>query len=149
VAITGDGVSFNTVYRDADILWPVQELSIPLVFFAHQNPVQWDQGSTREDAAALRSPTATDDVLLFYDMVKVVAKALYLGERVSDADKFAAKVRAEPFYGLDGERRTGEGEHIVVVRPQFGDGGRVAREAVLEVHRRKAGKWELYRSLTR
>src|SRR5262249_61671561 len=41
VAVTGDGVSFNTVFRDGDVVWPVRELSIPLVFFAHQNPVAW------------------------------------------------------------------------------------------------------------
>src|SRR5262245_19188011 len=143
VAITDDGVSFNTVYRDADVLWPVQELSIPLVFFAHQNPVAWETGPGPADTSAVRQ-TATDDVLLFYDMVKVMAKALYLGERVTDADRFAAKVRAEPLYGPEGERRTGEGEYIVVVRPQFLENGRVAREAVLEVHRHQAGRWERF-----
>jgi hypothetical protein len=147
VAVTGDGVSFNTVYRDADVLWPVQELSIPLVFFAHQDPVAWDEGGPSADSGTLR--TATDDVLLFSDMVKVAAKALYLGERVTDADKLGAKVRADAFYGPDGERRTGEGEYIVVVRPQFPDNGRVGREAVLDVHRRKAGRWELVQRLSR
>jgi hypothetical protein len=149
VAVTGDGVSFNTVYRDWDVAWPVQELSIPLVFFAHQDPVRWDPPEAPVDATSLRQPTATDDVLLFADMIQVAAKALYLGERVTDADKFGVKLRAvslrpgdPPFYGPDGERQTGRGEYVVVVRPRFVDDKRVAKEADLEVFTRKAGTWE-------
>ncbi|HEX3150285.1 MAG TPA: hypothetical protein VHR66_19570 [Gemmataceae bacterium] len=149
VAVTGDGVSFNTVYRDADVIWPVQELSIPLVFFAHESPVAWSGGDGPADTASLHPPTATDDVLLFFDMINVAAQALYLGERVNDADKFGERVRAQPFYAADGERRTGEGEHIVVVRPQFGNDGRVSRETVLEVFKRKAGAWELVTRLVK
>ena len=88
VAVTGDGVSFNTVYRDGDVAWPVQELSVPLVFFAHQDPVRWDLAGA-PDTTSLYPPTATDDVLLFADMIQVAAKALYLGERATDADRFS------------------------------------------------------------
>jgi hypothetical protein len=155
VAVTGDGVSFNTMYRDGDVAWPVQELSVPLVFFAHQDPVRWDPPATAGDPTTLHPPTATDDVLLFADMVEVAARALYLGERVTDADKFGQKLRAASpregaprFYGPDGERPTGQGEYVVVVRPQF-DGGRVLKDAVLDVYTRKAGQWERVRRLDR
>jgi len=154
VAVTGDGVSFNTVFRDGDVAWPVQELSIPLVFFAHANPVAWTGDEGPPDTTSLHPPSATDDVLQFADMIKVAAKALYLGERVTDADKFMAKLRtvsaregSPPFYGPDGERRTGEGEYVVVVRPQFGEGGRVFKQAAFDVFTRKAGKWERVKQL--
>jgi hypothetical protein len=142
VAVTGDGVSFNTVFRDGDVAWPVQELSIPLVFFAHANPVAWTSDGGPADTASLHPPSATDDVLQFADMIKVVAKALYLGERVTNADDLAALIRKQDFYGADGERKTGRGEYVVVVRPQFGEGGRVAKDPVLDVYTRRAGTWE-------
>jgi hypothetical protein len=147
VAVTGDGVSFNTVFRDADVAWPVQELSIPLVFFAHQDPVAWDS----ETGEGLDRRSATDDVLLFADMIQVIAEAIYIGDKVKHADKLMAKLRAQQpgFYTPDGERRTGEGEYIVVLRPQFGEGGRVLREAMYEVFKREGGKWKLVRRLVK
>lgn len=155
VAVTGDGVSFNTMYRDGDVAWPVQELSIPLVFFAHQDPVRWDPPSAT-DPTSLHPPTATDDVLLFADMIQVAAKAIYLGERVTEADRFGQKLRtvrprdgAPVYYGPDGERQTGQGEYVVVVRPQFTEAGRVLKEAVLDVYTRRAGTWEHTRQVRR
>lgn len=150
VAVTGDGVSFNTVFRDADVAWPVQELSIPLVFFAHQNPVAWDTSEGPSAASqvppeiALHQPTATDDVLLGADMIRVIAEALYLGDKVKHADKLLAKLRANQpgFYTPDGERRTGEGEYVIVVRPQFEEGGRVKHEATYDVYTRTGGQWK-------
>jgi hypothetical protein len=141
VAVTGDGVSFNTMYRDADVAWPIRELSIPLVFFAHQNPVAW--------GTAGQPPNATDDLLLFADIIRVIAQGIFHGEQVSNADELAAKLRAgePPYYTAEGERRPGEGEYVVVVRPQFGEGGRVARDAELKVFTRRAGKWVLVQRL--
>jgi hypothetical protein len=150
VAVTGDGVSFNMLFRDGDVAWPVQELSVPLVFFAHENPVAWTAGDGPADTTSLHFPTATDDVLLFADMIREVAKAVYIGDKVTNADKLEAKLRAgapgdKPFFAADGERRTGEGEYIIVLRPQFGEGGRVAREAAFDVYTRQAGRWKLAR----
>src|SRR5205085_517114 len=68
VAITGDGVSFNTLYRDADVAWPIRELAIPLVFFAHQNPVECTTGDGPADTMSLRPPNSTDDALLCPDL---------------------------------------------------------------------------------
>jgi hypothetical protein len=149
VAVTGDGVSFNTLFRDADVAWPIQELSIPLVFFAHQDPVAWDAGEAPADIA-LHPPTATDDVLLFKDMIQVIAESIYIGDRVPHADKLLAKLRArEPFFTPEGERKPGEGEYVIVVRPQFGEGGRVAREAAYDVYTRQKGQWKLVRRLVK
>jgi hypothetical protein len=151
VAVTGDGVSFNTVFRDADVAWPVQELSVPLVFFAHQNPIAWDDDPEVAADVALHPKTGTDDVLLFADMIRVLAEAIYLGDKVKHADKLLAKLKAQQpdFYTPDGERRTGEGEYIVVLRPHFGEGGRVAREATYDVYTRRAGKWNKAGSLVK
>jgi hypothetical protein len=149
VAITGDGVSFNTLYRDADVAWPIRELAIPLVFFAHQNPVAWTAEDGPADTMSLHPPNSTDDVLLFSDIIRVIAQGIFIGDRVFNADGLADKLRAgQPqYYAPDGERRAGEGEYIVVVRPQFGEDGRVAREAVYEVFTRRAGNWELVKRL--
>jgi hypothetical protein len=157
VAVTGDGVSFNTVFRDADVAWPVEELSIPLVFFAHQNPVAWDTSEGPSAATqvapeiALHQPTATDDVLQIADMIRVIAEAIYLGDKVKHADKLLAKLRANQpgFYTPDGERRTGEGEYVIVVRPQFEEGGRVKREATYDVYTRQGGQWKPVRRLVK
>jgi hypothetical protein len=154
VAVTGDGVSFNTLYRDADVAWPVQELPIPVVFFAHQDPVAWPKENDPPDALAMHPPTATDDVLLFRDMIDVIARAIYIGDRVVHADKLLAKLRAQtqsddPFFTRDGERQPGKGEYVVVLRPQFEGDGRVAREAIYDVYTRQNGKWMRVRRLVK
>jgi hypothetical protein len=154
VAVTGDGVSFNLLFRDGDVAWPVQELSIPLVFFAHQNPVAWNPEDVPPETGTVRL-TATDDVLLFADIIREIAVAIYMGEKVTDADKLLAKLRVpsplsgELFYTEDGERRAGKGEHIIVLRPQFDDGGRVRREAVYEVYARQKEQWKQVQRLVK
>jgi hypothetical protein len=148
VAITGDGVSFNTLYRDSDVAWPIRELAIPLVFFAHQNPVAWTPGEGPPDTMSMHPPNSTDDVLLFSDIIRVIAQAIFLGDHVFDADGLAVKLRAgqPPYYAPDGERRAGEGEYVIVLRPQF-ENGRVARDAIYEIFTRRAGRWDLVRKL--
>src|SRR5262245_21786800 len=37
VAIGGDSMNINTVYRDADIAWNVRSVRVPFVFFTHHN----------------------------------------------------------------------------------------------------------------
>ena len=145
VAVTGDGVSFNTLYRDGDIAWPMRELSIPLVFFAHQNPVAWDEDGT----GALRPPNSTDDVLLFADMARALAGAVLAADPAVDAEALANRLHAvtPAVFDRDGERLAGSGEYVVIARPQF-DGDRVTREAVIEVYARKDGRrWSLVRRL--
>ena len=39
VVVTGDALPFNTVYRDRQILWSIQDLPFPVVFFCHYNPI--------------------------------------------------------------------------------------------------------------
>src|SRR5438874_2669341 len=47
VAISGDSMNINTVYRDADIAWNIRAVPVPVVFFTHQNPVAWDEPEDR------------------------------------------------------------------------------------------------------
>ena len=67
---------------------------------------------------------------------------------MTDADKLAAKLRGpdllskeKPFFTEDGERRTGKGEYIVVLRPQY-EGDRVLRDAAYDVYTREKGQWK-------
>ena len=39
VVASGDAIAFNTVYRDRNVAWPIQDLPFSLVFFCHRNPV--------------------------------------------------------------------------------------------------------------
>jgi hypothetical protein len=44
VVVTGDALPFNTVYRDRDVAWRIQDLPFDLVFFCHRNPVNHTAG---------------------------------------------------------------------------------------------------------
>lgn len=146
VAVTGDGVSFNTVYRDGEVAWPTRELSIPFVFFAHQNPVAWD----KNDPVPMELRTSTDDVLLFADIVRVLGIHARKPELITDADELLARVRSDNLFDSSGERRAGRGEHVVVLRPLIGEDDRVAKEARFEIHARGIGnRWELIKQLTK
>ncbi len=108
VVVTGDAISFNTVYRDRRSLWPIQDLPMPLVFFCHYNPVERRAGF-HPGVAALPNPkseirnpkeehpdpvsdlsedpssrTGTEEVLLNADIVRSLARA-YWGEAESPA----------------------------------------------------------------
>ncbi len=146
VAVTGDGVSFNTVYRDGEVAWPTRELSVPLVFFAHQNPVAWAD----DDPTPLATRTSTDDVLLFADIVRQLGQHLRHPAPTTSADDLLQRIHNDPFFGPDGERRTGRGEYVIVMRPVIGDDDRVAKEAHFEVYTRAGGRrWERIKHLTK
>ncbi|WP_020471175.1 hypothetical protein [Zavarzinella formosa] len=146
VAVTGDGISFNTVYRDGEVAWPTRELSIPLVFFAHQNPVAWAE----DDPTPITNRTSTDEFLLFADIVRTLGRHIRQPGPITDADELLQRMRKDPFFDTDGERRAGQGEHVVVVRPLIGEDDRVAKDTHFEVYTRSGGKrWELIKLLTK
>ena len=61
VAVGGDSINVNTVYRDADIAWNIRAIKVPFVFFAHQNPVAWDRSDRRRrKAGRSRSSSSAD-----------------------------------------------------------------------------------------
>jgi len=151
VVVTGDAISFNTIYRDGAVTWPIQDLPYRLVLFCHHNPIDEDAGflSFEEitDAAGLTRTTGTEDVLLYADIVaslalcyeregQVCAGAQQLGERFRDLrlreGKLGFDPGGRPLFNKDGNRHSGTGEHIVYLAPQF-QGPRVLPRAVIEV----------------
>jgi hypothetical protein len=155
VAVSGDAISINNIYRDGDILWNVRAVPVPLVFFTHQNPVDWDEPDGRGSADAaprapsfrLDPPNGTDDVLLHAELVRRVAEAVFHREPsprlVDDADTFAKRLRelTPAFFGPSGDRKGGRGEYIICVRPQILEAGvasQIKAEAKLEVWTRQA-----------
>jgi hypothetical protein len=153
VAITGDSININNVYRDADIVWNSRAIPIPLVFFAHQNPVAWDangeaagQNPSADNAvqsnvfAPLLPPTGTDEVLLHRDLMRVLLESAFVKQEanrmrlLSNADELAVRLRGRQpaFFDAAGDRRGG-GEYVVAVKPEFSGGGTILAETVLEI----------------
>jgi hypothetical protein len=163
VVVTGDALSFNTVYRDRDVLWPVQDLPFELVFFCHRNPVDEAAGFQRDDAHT----TGTEDLLLNMDIVEAIIQAVNQAEAMpADGDALGARLRQARWYegrvsfggegpdlfDADGNRRDGTGEHVVWLRPDVqGQVQRVLPQAAIEVYdwqgQAAAGPWHLVRRL--
>lgn len=152
VVLTGDAVSFNHVYRDRDYSWNVLDMPVPLVFFSHRNPIDEKAGfRPRESADGAVSSTATNDMLLYRDVVESFLLAAFDGSDLqSDADRVLERLRETrwyrgrvyhprvqdyegyPFFDADGNRLPGTGEHVVWLSPHF-DAGRIAPHAALTV----------------
>jgi hypothetical protein len=167
VAVTGDSININNVYRDADIVWSSRALPIPMVFFAHQNPVAWDTPRVPKlDAPivvaaddGLLPPNGTDDVLLFRDLVDLLVMNAYGGEDspktplLDSADVLAERFRNlnPPFFDPSGDRRGGSGEYVVVLRPEFAEHAPVLSEAKLQIWTRRdtvaTARWQLIQTL--
>lgn len=152
VAVTGDGIPVNALYRDGEFAWPVRALPIPLVLCTHADPFDWDEpgdpGPPRGyELVPPLKPTdvrsSTEDVQLFATMARVLVRgALPDGatRAAPGADAVAANVRAPGFFDARGDRRTGSGEHVVVLRPTPRVEGAVTYpDAVIEVWTRPDG----------
>ncbi len=161
VVATGDALPFNTVYRDRQVAWPIQDMPFSLVFFCHHNPVDPDAGFRPEEGEdraptghAERPPrpgattsTGTEDVLLFGDVVEALAQAFRLGGLpCADATELGSRLGAlrlrdsrirpgpegQPLFTGEGNRRTGTGEHVVCLRPLY-EGELILPRATIEV----------------
>ena len=169
VAITGDGISVNTFYRDRDFAWPVRSLPVPVVLFTHADPFAWDEAGGRipprdyaiHPPATGQARSTTEDIQHFTRVARIVAAGLFPAgsrEAAHSPDAVSATLRGLKFFDDDGNRRSGTGEHVVVLRPtppsEAAD-GRIQTDAVLEVYVREAAgegrKWtQLHaQSLTR
>jgi hypothetical protein len=162
VVASGDVLSFNTVYRDRRVQWPIQELPFPLVFFCHFNPVDRDAGfrplselpgwkepkgeGPRDPWTVARVTTGTEEILLYREIVKTLVRE-WLDARggLRGGDR-------SPLFDDDGNRRPGTGEYVVCVRPRFQDrtAARVLPEATVEVWpaRPEGLPWECLERLT-
>jgi hypothetical protein len=148
VVVTGDALSFNTIYRDRNDLWPIQDLPFDLVFFCHRNPVEDSAGFLHEDvqAAGLTPPaTGTEDLLLYMDIVEALVQAVNQGAGMpADGDELGQRLRQARWHNGrvsfgsegpllfdgDGNRGDGTGEHVVWLQPVVVDGPRPGRQQV-------------------
>lgn len=132
VAVTGDGIPINALFRDGDVMWPVRSIPIPLVLFTHANPFDWDEpgGAVAPPGYELPPPTqpgevknSTEDIQLFTLMCGVLVRAAFPegSDRLIDgADTLRQRFQSldPPFFDCEsGNRLAGSGEHVVVLRP--------------------------------
>jgi hypothetical protein len=136
VVATGDGIAFNTIYRDRRLAWPIQDLPFNLVFFCHRNPVDADAGFVAEGGSFSAPPdqgapaTGTEDLLLNMDIVEALTLAAY-ESWPADANQLAASLanarwddrrisfgaQGKSLFDAQGNRSSGTGEHVVWLRP--------------------------------
>jgi hypothetical protein len=168
VVATGDALAFNTLYRDRNFAWPIQDLPFSLVCFFHRNPVDSKVGFLPENPNRAsdaddggQASVGTEDLLLYVDMSDALIQAAFCGASgkisstlPSSADqlktklnqatwsKAAGRVSFEPstplLFDEKGDRRGGTGEHVVALRPMF-RGREVLPAAKIEVWAKEAG----------
>ena len=146
VAITGDGFSVNTFYRDAEWSWPARSIPIPMVLFAHDNPFGWDAADDSRPPPGYRlvQKTTSEEVRLDTLIGRMTCDAVFHGNAIaSHADEVAERLRSrsDKFFDDRGNRRGLSGEHVAVVRPamRYGDiaPGSPKPESIVEVYRRE------------
>jgi hypothetical protein len=154
VLASGDAIAFNTIVRDRNVTWPIQDLPCSLVLFCHNNPVGDTSGLNRRDSAS-----GTEDLLLYQDIIEALRLAVATNGKLCDnAEQLAAGLRSLRVHGgkvtagdegpllFDpaGNRQSGTGEHVVWLRPHF-VGERVLPEATVTVAAwdPAAGDWKL------
>lgn len=145
VVASGDAISFDHVYRDRRVSWPIQDLPFVLVFFCHRNPVEERAGFVRENepGSGPRQSSGTESLQLYQDIIEALAlsapgctsaddlKERLLQLRVVER-RLTIEGRGVPLFGEDGQRNDRTGEHVVCVRPLFVE-DRSLPESVIEV----------------
>jgi hypothetical protein len=161
VVASGDAIDFNTIYRDRNLSWPIQDLPVALVFFCHRNPV--DPIAFRPDRPGAESnppdpsgatSTGTQDLLLYRDIVETAVDAAYPpGGLLKNADELWQRLKdGRSHFTPKGNQPSGSGEYVVCLRPQR-QGDRVLPQARLQVWNRSADptkgqNWNLISELT-
>ncbi len=159
VVATGDAVDFNTIYRDRNTGWPIQNLPVPLVFFCQRNPVdpsafQPDPpgGDTRPPDPSGPTSTGTQDLLLYRDLTGTLVEAAFVDGKLLDSpDAVSAQFGAMKLkdgrgrFTRRGNQHSGTGEFVVCLRPVH-VGDRFLPQAKLQVWNRsdedgKGRKW--------
>lgn len=166
VVAMGDAVSFNIIYRDRLVTWPVQDLPFSLVFFCHKNPIDAGAGFPAQQAASEPRTRAsgTEDLLLYRDLVeaaglafcrdgKPIALASELVEGLLAVRQVEGRLSLDnravvggvsspsnqslaPLFSANGQRKSGSGEHVVYLQPVWED-DRVLPQARIEVWARQ------------
>ena len=121
VVVTGDGLPLNAVLRDGEFAWPTAALPVPLVFFAHNNPVAWDGNpATAPPGYAFRPPNGTEEEMHFGELSKVLAGACFPPNKptATHGDELIDRLRERTdIFDPNGERNANAGEHVIVVSP--------------------------------
>jgi hypothetical protein len=169
VVVAGPSMSFNTLYRDHDVSWNIQDVPLPLVVFCHRNPVEESVGF-HEPERGLTAPSATgtEDLLVYRDILESLILGAYDGPKLTDSadrlgrqltelrwhDKRVASSEAPGplLFQADHNRSPETGEHIVVLQPRVDEHGLVI-EAVLRVYRAdgdpgRRDAWVVVKTLT-
>jgi hypothetical protein len=168
VVATGDAITFNTLYRDRNFAWSIQDLPFSLVCFFHRNPVDAEAGFLPETAArsaeagTQESLAGTEDLLLFVDILDALVQASFcigtdhpapalpanaseLKAKLSQAgwSKTAGRVSFDSaslrLFDEKGDRCSGTGEHIVTLRPIVVREKEVLPAATIQVWTLQAG----------
>jgi hypothetical protein len=153
VVATGDGLAFNAVYRDRNVLWPIQDLPFNLVLFCHRNPIDADAGFQPEENPSLANPnrgsptTGTEDLLLNHDIIEALAQSVrHTNTFPASGDELAHNLKKVRWkidrivlngdypllFDVNGNRAGGTGEHIVWIQPQL-EGSRVQARSRIAV----------------
>ncbi len=126
VAVTGDGMSVNAVYRDVEFTWPLRSIPIPLVMFSHQNPFGWDDASSPPPPLGYvldpLSKRGTQSILLYNEMALMLIETMLpesgeVGAKGADELAVRFQTRMPAVFDASGNRLGGSGEHVLVVRP--------------------------------
>ncbi|HYV38581.1 MAG TPA: hypothetical protein VE988_23050 [Gemmataceae bacterium] len=166
IVMTGDSLGFNTIFRDRNVSWNIQDLPVPLVMFSHRNPVSKEVGF---DEASASGGTGTEDLLLYRDILETVLLTAYQGQKLTASSddlirglrelcwsngrvqRMSKNDKTTPLFNPgDGNRSDGTGEHIIVLLPDLGRGVPQATIAVwnLESKPDLPPVWEPLRKLT-
>ncbi|MGL4551769.1 MAG: hypothetical protein ACRC33_11325 [Gemmataceae bacterium] len=148
IVASGDAISFDNVYRDRRVTWPIQDLPFVLVFFCHRNPVDARAGFVRDGdpGGGPRQAGGTEMVRLYEDIVEALALAAPGCGTADDLRAGLFRVRfvkgrltldagGVPLFCPAGRRNDRTGEHVVCVRPLSVE-DRSLPESLIEVWRR-------------
>lgn len=145
VVVTGDSIDFNTLCRDRQLSWPIQDLPYALVVFCHYSPVD-------PDAFQPDRPTGTEDLLLYADIISSVCAASWQrGTLLTSATDLAGQLRTSTIVRFDeeGNRARGTGEYVLHLQPQR-QTSRILPRSRLRVYRALGmvdREWRLVREL--
>jgi hypothetical protein len=157
VVAMGDSFDFNTVYRDRNVTWLIQDVPFNLVFFCHRNPVDPIAFAPDRPGSELAAPdpsertsTGTDYLILYRDIAEALSRGAYLdGSLVPDADRLRRNLHAARLKGgrlrFDGDGRelfdsrgnrpSNTGECVVWLEPLRSADNRVLPQARLRIYR--------------
>lgn len=125
VAVTGDSINLDVIFRDRATSWNVQELPIPLVLFAHEDPVDWMPVALESMPDAGAKCSATHDLLLNAQIARLLIDGAWTkSQLVEGPDELRERLRRlEPAFFDDlGNRLKASGAYVVCLRPSLEQG---------------------------